>query len=192
MTKIGIVYFTGGGATGLFAEAVARGAGVTLGAEVELHNIRGADISEGRWQNPATLEALTECRAIVFGTPTYMGGPAAQFKAFADATAFVWRARSWVGKLAAGFTQSGNPSGDKLNTLHYLTSLAGQHGMIWLNWDELPRQADGTNHLGSYTGLMGQNLALPGGGPQLGPSDILSAEKFGGYVARLAARMPVD
>ncbi|MFO6089736.1 flavodoxin family protein, partial [Pseudomonas aeruginosa] len=33
---------------------------------------------------------LVEADAIVFGSPTYMGGPAWQFKKFADATSKLW------------------------------------------------------------------------------------------------------
>jgi len=37
---------------------------------------------------------------MAFGSPTYMGGPAAQFKAFADATGDRWAARTWANKVA--------------------------------------------------------------------------------------------
>src|SRR4029077_994413 len=33
---------------------------------------------------------ITEADAIIFGTPTYMGGPSAQFKVFSDASSDVW------------------------------------------------------------------------------------------------------
>jgi len=189
MRRIGIVHFSGGGSTGLFAESVAEGARAVAGTEVELLRIKGEHIVEGRWQDASTLDVLSACNTIVMGAPTYMGGPAAQFKAFADATGYLWRSRAWCGKLAAGFTMSGNPSGDKLNTLNYLATLAGQHGMIWLNWDELPRQLDGTNHLGSYNGLMGQNPLPPGSPAALSDVDTLSARKFGDYVARVTERL---
>ena len=61
-----------------------------------------------------------------------MGGPAAKFKAFADATVESWFAQAWRDKLAAGFTVSGTPSGDKFSTLQYFHTLAMQHGMIWV------------------------------------------------------------
>ena len=51
-----------------------------------------------------------------------MGGPAAQFKAFADATGERWYRGAWRDKLAAGFTVSSGPSGDKLNTLNIFSS----------------------------------------------------------------------
>jgi multimeric flavodoxin WrbA len=41
-------------------------------------------------QNDAVLQQLDSSDAIIFGSPTFMGGPAAQFKAFADATVAKW------------------------------------------------------------------------------------------------------
>lgn len=37
-----------------------------------------------------TWEALLEAGAILFGTPTRMGGPSWQFKEFADAGSMPW------------------------------------------------------------------------------------------------------
>ena len=55
---------------------------------------------------------------FIFGAPTYMGSPSAQFKAFAEATSKV-RADNlrWKDKIAAGFTNSQAINGDKLNSL---------------------------------------------------------------------------
>lgn len=189
MPRIAIVYFSQSGTTALMAEAIASGARIGADTEASLLRIRPEHIREGRWQDDATLQALCAADAIMFGAPTYMGGVAAQFKAFADATAPLWFQRSWKHKLAAGFTISGSPSGDKLHTLDYLAILAAQHGMVWLNWDELPRQANGLNRMGSSIGLMGQNPVPPGTPPVLDPADTLSAEAFGAHVARMTARL---
>ncbi len=81
-----------------------------------------------------------------------MGGPAARFKAFADATVGSWWSQKWRDKLAAGFTMSGTPSGDKFNTLQYFHTLAMEHGMIWVSLGEMPMQPNGVNRLGSWGG----------------------------------------
>jgi len=39
----------------------------------------------------------------------------------------------WKDKIAAGFTNSGSRSGDKLATLIQLALFAAQHGMHWVN-----------------------------------------------------------
>ena len=59
----------------------------------------------------ATLDASD---ALTFGSPTYMGGPAAQFMAFADATVERWSEQRWRDKLAAGFTVSSALTGELL------------------------------------------------------------------------------
>ncbi|GAA0741623.1 flavodoxin family protein [Ideonella azotifigens] len=189
MPTIALVYFSQGGSTHLLAEQIAAGARQSGQAELRLIRLHGHQVHEGRWQDDTVLARLSEADLIVFGVPTFMGGPAAQFKAFADATAGLWFARAWTGKLAAGFTTSGSPSGDKLATLSYLSVLAAQHGMHWLSWDALPYQPDGTNHLGSFLGLMGHNLANPGEAPVLSEADARSAQRFGEHLARTAQRL---
>src|SRR5439155_14127707 len=113
---------------------------------------------------------LAAADAIVFGCPTYMGSASAQFKQFMDATAAVWALQGWRDKLAAGFTHSAAPSGDKLGTLTQLAVFAAQHGMVWISLGLPPTYievgtADGdTNRLGSHLGAMAQSrpsAALP-------------------------------
>lgn len=188
MSKVSIIYFSQGGTTALLAHAISQGA-TSAGAIAEIIRIEPNHITDGRWKNDAILQQLSEADAIVFGTPTFMGGVAAQFKAFADATGYIWYGRGWRGKLAGGFTISGSPSGDKLNTLQYLSILAAQHGMIWANWDELPRQPNGTNQVGAFLGLMGTNPADPGTPPALSQADVLSGEKYGKYIGTLMKRI---
>src|SRR5579859_4848071 len=103
---VAIAYHSGYGHTAAVARAVADGA-AQAGAQVRLLNVEKLD--EDGW------EALDAADAIVFGTPTYMGGPSAPFKAFADATSKVWSdGQRWRDKPAAGFTVSSSMSGDKL------------------------------------------------------------------------------
>jgi NAD(P)H dehydrogenase (quinone) len=142
MTTVSVIYFSGSGHTAKMAEAVAAGA-VEQGAVVNLLAVRGEDIVEGRFQNNALLAQLDASDAIIFGSPTYMGGPAAQFKAFADATGECWYTRKWADKIAAGFTVSGGPSGDKLSTLHYFFTLAMQHGMVWVGRGQIDGREPG-------------------------------------------------
>jgi NAD(P)H dehydrogenase (quinone) len=117
-----------------------------------------------------------------------MGGPAAQFKAFADTTVGRWLAQKWRDKLAAGFTVSGAPSGDELSTLQYFHTLAMQHGMIWAGTAELPMQSNGVNRLGSFIGVMA--LARSDEAVDTAPNaeDKLSAELLGKRIATLAAK----
>ena len=184
MTTVSIVYFSGYGHTTKMAEAVARGAAST-GAKIQLVPIRGEDIVQGRYQNAAVLSQLDNSAAIIFGSPTYMGGPAAQFKAFADATGERWYGRKWADKIAGGFTVSSGPSGDKLQTLNGFVTLAMQHGMVWLGLNELP--GPNMNRLSSYTGAMAQAAQES---PDVAPNqpDLLTGESLGRRIAAAALR----
>jgi len=119
MSKIVIVFHSGYGHTAKVAQAVAEGSGGTLLAiDAE------GNLPEGGW------EQLAAADAIVFGSPTYMGGPSWQFKKFADASSKPWYGRVWKDKVAAGFTNSATLNGDKFNTLTYFVTLSQQHGMF--------------------------------------------------------------
>lgn len=187
MTKIAIVYFSATGHTHQVAEAVMEGANSVAGMEVTLLRIVGEDIKEGRWKNDAIIQALNSADAIVFGTPTYMGGYAGQFKAFIDACGGIWYQQGWKDKIGAGFTHSQGLSGDKLNTLAGLMINGMQHGMIWVGTGVMPEGAtpDRTNRLSSYSGAMAQSNIDQ---PNIGPGDRQTAVLLGKRVAEVAKR----
>ncbi len=186
MTSIAIIYFSGTGTTKLVAETIARAAGGTL------MPITGSQIVEGRFKDDGYLARLDAADAIVFGAPTYMGGPAAQFKAFADATSERWFGRKWSGKLSAGFTTSGSPSGDKSVTIQYLFTLAMQHGMLWIGQELIAQWMTGTpydlalNRLGSHSGLMAQVDGKPG---HVAAPDLETAMVFGERIKAYATKV---
>ncbi len=188
MPTITVIYFSGGGHTTKLAEAVHKGAAAVAGVKTDLIAINGDDIGKGRYKNDDVFAKLEASDAIIFGSPTYMGGPAAQFKAFADATAGKWFTSAWKDKIAAGFTVSMSPSGDKLSTLHYFFTLAMQHGMVWIGQPELPLQPNGVNRLGSNSGVMAQAGQES---PDVAPSegDKLTGEILGKRVAEYALKL---
>ncbi len=184
---LSVIYHSGYGHTAKVAEAVAAGAKID-GVTVNL--IKADGISEADW---ATLDAS---HAIVFGAPTYMGGVSAQFKTFIDATSKRWFTGAWKDKLAAGFTNSGSYSGDKLASLQQLMHLAMQQSMIWVGQAEAAPSLSGTeippldavNRLSSSTGLMTQSnhkapadIAPPAG-------DLETARRFGKRIAEATLR----
>lgn len=184
-TSIAVVYHSGYGHTAKQAEAVARGAQSVEGASVDLVSVDGPD---------APWDLLAQADAIIFGAPTYMGGPSAQFKAFQDATSStVFAAGSlWKDKLAAGFTNSASRSGDKLAALQQMSIFAAQHGMHWVNLGLPPANNSSTgaetdlNRLGFFLGAGAQSNADQG--PDLAPprADLLTAEHLGRRVAETA------
>lgn len=148
---------------------------------VTQQRIVGPDIDNGRYTRSSCLELVDAADAVIFGSPTYMGGPAAQFKAFADASSDRWDTQQWSGKLAAGFTVGANPNGDQLATLQYFSILASQHGMLWVGLD-IPGGFDkhGRNPSGSQLGLASHCLT-----PELDIAETESANYLGSRVAAL-------
>jgi multimeric flavodoxin WrbA len=160
---------------------VAAGARSVPNTEVALIDVQ--QITDAGWQT------LDEAGAIIFGAPTYMGGPPGVFKSFADATAGLWAEDRWKDKVAAGFTNSGHMHGDKLNTLIYFALLAAQHGMHWVNlgmkggWDRSTGSAEDLNRLGSWLGAMAQSNKDEGADVAPPASDLRTAEALGRRVA---------
>ncbi|MDO5657857.1 MAG: flavodoxin family protein [Paracoccus sp. (in: a-proteobacteria)] len=187
MSKIAIVYFSGYGHTVSAADAIAAGAR-EAGATVEVIRIsENGEITDADW---ATLEAAS---AIVYGSPTYMGGPAWQFKRFADASSKAWFEQKWLDKLAAGFTVSASTIGDKGETLNYFQTLASQHGQLWVSLalassnSEAHTPAD-INWSGNFAGLAAIKRADAPAAP-LAAGDEAAARHYGARIATLAARI---
>ena len=160
-------------------------AGAAAMADASLCQISGNDILSGRFQNERVLETIDRADAVAFGSPTYMGGPAAQFKAFADASSDRWSQQRWANKIAAGFTTGACAGGDQLQTLTYFTILAAQHGMLWCGLDIAGGSDPGSrNRLGSQLGLATHLIdnALP-------QSDLSTAEYLGQRLAQTANRV---
>lgn len=187
MVKIAIVYFSATGHTEQLAHAVADGVKSVQGCEANLFRIVGTDIVEGRWSNPEIVEGLNQADAIVFGTPTYMGGYAAQFKAFIDACGSIWFRQGWKDKIGAGFSHSQGLSGDKLNTLIGLVINGMQHGMLWVGPAVMPEGAkpENTNRIASYSGVMAQSNMDQ---LNVGPGDRATAVVLGQRVAEVATK----
>ena len=184
-TTVTVVFHSGYGHTRVQAESVAAGAAEVPGTMVHLVAV---DEIEQRWS------ALDEADAVVFGTPTYMAGPSAAFKAFMDATSGRWSEQAWKDKLAAGFTNSAGINGDKLNTLESLALFAMQHGMVWVGLGLPPGNItaagspEDLNRLAGFLGAMAQSNADVG--PDVAPagSDLRTAAALGRRVAEAAHR----
>jgi NAD(P)H dehydrogenase (quinone) len=193
MTTVSVVYFSGTGHTHLMAEAVAAGASQVPNTTVALLRITGDQIEKGRWKDDGILETLNRSDAIIFGSPTYMGGVAAQFKAFIDGASYIWFTQGWKDKISGGFTHSGGLSGDKQGTLLYLAINAAQHSTIWVGNAEPNSEAagktDGINRIGSYLGVMGQTYPDMSGKPaEIHEGDRLTAKRYGQRIATAAHR----
>lgn len=177
------MYFSATGNTAQLAQAIAEGAAEV--GEVVQARITGAEVIAGRYRHADALALVDRADAVLFGSPTYMGGPAAEFKAFADASSDRWTLQRWRNKVAAGFSTGGSPNGDQSYTLTYFSVLAAQHGMHWCALD-IPGGDDplGRNRLGTQVGLASQVV-----GSELPEIDAHTGRYFGRRVAEWAWRL---
>jgi len=181
MPNVVVVYHSGYGHTQFIAQAVAQGADAQL-----LPIDADGNPPEGGW------DTLAAADAIVFGTPTYMGGPSWQFKKFADASSKAWFTRAWKDKLFAGFTNSASTNGDKASTLAYFTTLAMQHGGVWVGTGMMPANAKASsrndvNWIGVSAGAAAATPSDASVGEML-PGDLETARQFGARVAQVCVR----
>ena len=188
MTKLVVIAHSGYGHTQRMAEAVLAGAAGIAGTEAQGIAIDSeGGLPEGAW------DALAAADAIIFGSPTYMGGASWQFKRFADASSKPWYVQAWKDKLAAGFTNSASINGDKGSTIGYLVTLAMQHGMLWVGTGLMPSNTkdagrNDVNWLAGSTGALAQSPsdATPA---EMLPGDLETARIFGARVAEHARRI---
>ena len=147
------------------------------------------------------IAEINEADAIVFGSPTYFGSVSSEMKNFFDSTGDVFMNKRWKNKIAAAFTHSSTPSGDKLMTLMQTMIFAMQNGMIWVGMDTLPSEnykisnewsdlgSDSleVNKLGSWIGLMSQSDSRKG--IEISKNDLLTARLFGKRIATITKQM---
>ncbi len=185
MIKISIIYHSMHGHTEHQAKAVLQG--MQKFSEVEGRLI-SVDEVKNNWA------FINDSEAIIFGSPTFMGTISARFKQFMDETSKIWFSQGWKDKLAAGFVNSGWPSGDKLNTLNQLVIFAAQHGMIWVGLGEIPgnlkpdTKNKDINRLGCFLGAMSCSPFDQSCEAAPPSCDLLTAEILGERVAVSAIR----
>ena len=172
--SLAIVYHSPYGHTAKVASFIAEGAERT-GIQVHCMNIEQVD-----W------DVLDQADAIMFGCPTYMGSITSALKLFMEQSSKRWLARTWQGKIAAGFTNGGGLSGDKLAVLQQINLFAMQHGMLWAGLPLMPtgRGSQDLNRMSGFLGLMTQsdNAPVEVTPPQ---GDLDTAIWFGEYIALL-------
>ncbi len=187
MVSVSIVYDSSfKGQTEVLAKCVLEG--VSSVDNIQGHMIHVNDVDE-HWNT------LHNSEAIIFGSPTYIGGVTAQFKLFIEKLAGeVWLKRMWKNKFAAGFTISAGRSGDKLNCLTDMVIFASQMAMIWVpqhilggNYSTAGSEKD-LNRMAGYLGVMAQgNIDEPA---DISPpeSDKETARMHGRHVAQITAQ----
>ncbi|ULN37374.1 NAD(P)H:quinone oxidoreductase [Mycolicibacterium smegmatis] len=129
-TTVAVIYYSATGHGTTMAQRVAASA-EAAGAEVRLRHIAETQDPQTFTQNPAwtanyeatkdlpaaTGEDIVWADAVVFGSPTRFGSPAAQFRAFIDSLGGLWAQGRLADKVYAAFTSSQTAHGGQESTL---------------------------------------------------------------------------
>jgi multimeric flavodoxin WrbA len=184
---LAVAYHSGFGHTAVLADAVAAGAR-DAGAHVSM--VAVDRMSDDDW------DILDAADGIVFGCATYMGNVSAGFQTFAEQTGRRCLTGSWRDKVAAGFTNSGAKSGDKVNSLVSLAIFAAQHHMHWVSlglgagWNSSAGSEHDLNRLGFWLGA-GAQTDVDANSDQVHPSDVQTCRHLGSRVALVTRQLNV-
>lgn len=143
MTNVAVIYYSSTGNVHQLAESAAKSA-EKAGAEVRLRKVaelapESAIASNGDWAShvaatadvaEATLADLEWADAVLFGTPTRFGLPAAQLKQFLDQTGGLWFQGKLVNKVVSSFTSTSTTHGGQESTILALNNTFYHWGAI--------------------------------------------------------------
>ncbi len=130
MTTLASIYSSATGPGTTLAQRVAAAA-ESAGAEVRLRHVAETQDPESFAHNPAwtanyeaskdlpaaTGDDVVWADAVIFGSPTRFGSPAAQLRAFLDSLGGLWAQGKLADKVYAGFTSSNTIHGGQETTL---------------------------------------------------------------------------
>ncbi|MFZ3320138.1 NAD(P)H-dependent oxidoreductase, partial [Mycobacterium sp.] len=130
MTKLAIIYYSATGHGTTMAKHVAAAA-KSAGAEVRVRPVAETHDPESFAHNPAwttnyqatkdlpaaTADEIVWADAVIFGSPTRFGSPAAQLRTFIDSLGGLWAEGKLADKVYAGYTSSNTLHGGQETTL---------------------------------------------------------------------------
>ncbi len=130
MTKLAVIYYSATGHNTTMAKRVAAAA-EAAGAEVRVRPVAETHAPESFAHNPAwtanyeatkdlptaTGDDIVWADAVIFGSPTRFGSPAAQLRTFLDSLGGLWAEGKLADKVYAGFTSANSVHGGQETTL---------------------------------------------------------------------------
>ncbi len=197
MPNVAIIYYSSTGTNQKTAMAVAEGAS-QAGAEVRVRLVQEtapqeaidsrdawkAFVEKTKNETKASPEDADWADAIVFGTPTRFGNPAAQLKTYIDTLGGLWSQGKLADKAYAAFTSAQNPHGGQESTLLALFNSIYHFGGIIVppGYTDDTCFASGGNPYGPSV-TVGQNLDDPT------EHDLAHARYLGKRVTEIAAKL---
>jgi len=130
VTKLAIIYYSATGHGTSMSRRVAAAA-ESAGADVRVRPVAETQDPQSFAHNPAwtanyqatkdlpvaTGDDIVWADAVIFGSPTRFGSPAAQLRAFLDSLGGLWAQGKLADKVYAGFTSSNTVHGGQETTL---------------------------------------------------------------------------
>lgn len=130
MTKLAIIYYSATGHGTTMAKHVAAAA-EAAGADVRVRHVAETHDPQSFAHNPAwtanyeatkdlpaaTGDDIVWADAVIFGSPTRFGSPAAQLRTFIDSLGGLWADGKLADKVYAGYTSSNTLHGGQETTL---------------------------------------------------------------------------
>jgi len=195
--KIMIVYHSSYGHVETMAYAVATGARVVEGAEVQVRRVpelmpQDAMLASGmKLEQPAHIlspDELADSDAIIFGTPTRFGNMSSQMRNFLDQTGGLWAQGALIGKLGSVFTSTGTGGGGETTITSFYNTLL-HHGMIIVGLPySAPELAD-ISEVGGGSPYGAATIAGPDGSRQPSQKELNLASFQGHHVATIAQKL---
>ncbi|MGC4002578.1 MAG: NAD(P)H:quinone oxidoreductase [Pirellulales bacterium] len=138
---------------------------------------------------PADPKELADADAILLGTPTRYGLPAAQMQAYIDQTGGLWAKGALVGKLGSAFTSTGSQHGGQETTLTHLHTFFYHHGMVVTGVPYSCKELSNVAELSGGSPYGASTIAGGDGSRQPTANELAIARFQGKHVAELAAKL---
>jgi NAD(P)H dehydrogenase (quinone) len=197
MNEVLVLYYSRQGSTAALARQICRGIESVAGMRARLRTVPAVAVTTQRIDPPvpdagapyATHDDLTQCCALILGSPTRFGNMAAPVKFFLDGTSALWLSGALAGKPAAVFTSTQTPHGGQESTLLSMMLPLLHHGMILVG---LPFTESGLAETrGGGTPYGESHVAGQADHGQLSDHEGALARALGERVAVLAAKLAI-
>jgi NAD(P)H:quinone oxidoreductase type IV len=203
VTSVKIIFYSTYGHIYRMAEAVAEGAREIPDSEVTLHQVPevisetvleqiGAKAPRAQFAHipVATINALVEADALIFGTPTRFGNMCGQMRNFLDQAGGLWVQHKLVGKVASVFCSTGTQHGGQETTLTSFHATLLHLGMIIVGTPYSEPRLTNMDEISGGTPYGATTLAGADGRSRPVSQNELAIARFQGrYVANIARKL---
>ena len=202
--KVQVIFYSMYGHVYRMAQAVAAGAEMADGAEVQLLQVpelvpdaalekSGAKAARAAFAHVALakVEDLAKADALIFGTPTRYGMMCAQMRNFLDQTGALWLRGALVGKVGSVFASTATQHGGQETTITSFYPTLLHLGMIVVGVPYAETKLLEMGQVSGGTPYGATTLAGPDGARQPSENELAIARYQGRYVAEVAKALTI-